>query len=284
MLQKPMLAASVEPSQLSGYPYLAQPKLDGIRCLTYNGVAYSRSLKPIPNKYVQLLAKTWPDGLDGELSINDNIQLTTSVVMSHDKPLPPTFSYNVFDVYNSETPAADRSNLLKTFCHTLLSVKLVSTTVINTKDELDRFIENNSSFEGIMLRKPDTLYKHGRATAKQEQLLKIKPFADAEAVIVGYEPLYRNHNEATTNELGRTSRSTHQDNLVADDLLGALVCEWGEHTFNIGTGFTEQMRIDLWNNKETLIGKLVKFKYQEFGMKDVPRCPVFLTFRDKMDV
>jgi DNA ligase 1 len=61
------------PKDLTGikYPILASPKLDGIRCIMINGVAMSRTLKPIPNLYVQERLKNLPNGLDGELIVGN---------------------------------------------------------------------------------------------------------------------------------------------------------------------------------------------------------------------
>ncbi len=51
---KPMLADPIEPEKYPlRFPLLVSTKIDGIRVLVRDGVAYSRSLKPIPNKYVQ---------------------------------------------------------------------------------------------------------------------------------------------------------------------------------------------------------------------------------------
>ena len=52
MKVKPMLAVDADVENIK-YPVLCSDKLDGIRCIILNGVAYSRSLKPIRNKYVQ---------------------------------------------------------------------------------------------------------------------------------------------------------------------------------------------------------------------------------------
>jgi DNA ligase 1 len=65
---KPMLASPAGP--LIPYPMLLSPKLDGIRCLIINGVVCGRSLKPIPNRFVQqLFGRPELNGLDGELIV-----------------------------------------------------------------------------------------------------------------------------------------------------------------------------------------------------------------------
>jgi len=53
--------------------------------------------------------------------------------------------------------------------------------------------------------------------------------------------------------------------------------------FKIGTGFDDTTREFIWKNKESYIGKIVKYKTQLHGSKDKPRFPVFLGFRHEED-
>ena len=63
---KPMLAAPSDGNDLK-YPIMVSPKLDGVRAIIIDGVVMSRSLKPIPNKYVQsLFGLEKFNGFDGE--------------------------------------------------------------------------------------------------------------------------------------------------------------------------------------------------------------------------
>ena len=94
---KPMLACSKIPHlELIAYPVLASPKLDGIRCLAGNGVAFSRSMKRIPNDYVQQVFRELElHGLDGELMLDGDFNNVQSGIMSvHGRP---KFYFNVFD-------------------------------------------------------------------------------------------------------------------------------------------------------------------------------------------
>lgn len=52
--------------------------------------------------------------------------------------------------------------------------------------------------------------------------------------------------------------------------------------FQIGSGFTEQERIELWSAPP--IDRVVRYKFFEVGVKDAPRHPVFTGFRDPLDV
>ena len=67
---KPMLACDYDPAKLK-YPCIASPKLDGVRGLVSGGSVLSRSLKQIPNKFVQEMLGGYPplDGFDGELIV-----------------------------------------------------------------------------------------------------------------------------------------------------------------------------------------------------------------------
>jgi DNA ligase-1 len=92
-----------------------------------------------------------------------------------------------------------------------------------------------------------------------------------------------NGNEATTNELGRTKRSSHAAGKTGRGDLGALIVNFGDVTFNIGTGFTDVERTDIWDNRDSFQGRLAKFKYFPVGVKEAPRHPVFLGWRDGSD-
>ena len=54
--------------------------------------------------------------------------------------------------------------------------------------------------------------------------------------------------------------------------------------FNIGTGFTDTVRDQLWEHKEDLINTTVKYKYFDIGVKEAPRHPVYLGIRIPEDM
>lgn len=136
-------------------------------------------------------------------------------------------------------------------------------------------------YEGIMIRAPWGSYKFGRSTVNQGLLGKVKRFEDTEGTIVGFEELMHNENEAEINELGYQERSHAMAGQVPGNTLGSLVVshpDW-EETFGIGTGFSADERLTLWQNRDTLNGQKVKFKHQPSGAKDKPRFPVYLGLR-----
>jgi DNA ligase-1 len=54
--------------------------------------------------------------------------------------------------------------------------------------------------------------------------------------------------------------------------------------FKVGTGFTQAQRDELWGKKAGMVGKIIKFRYFPTGMKDAPRFPTFVGFRDPRDM
>jgi len=283
---KPMLASPADLNNLR-FPLLASPKLDGIRAVVINGVLMSRSLKPIPNKHVQKLFSAY-EHFDGELIVGEPtakncFNVTTSGVMSVDGE--PDVRFYVFD--HIAVPHERYYHRFRPGKFNLRSrVVEVPQTIVHSIEELLALEEKrlDEGYEGLILRDPDAGYKFGRSTAKEGILLKLKRFLDDEAHIVGLVEQMHNGNEATTNELGRTKRSSHKENKTGKNTLGAFQVLWKGIEFEIGTGMDDELRQRVWDNRDKYIGKLVKFKYFPVGVKDKPRHPVFLSFRDERDL
>ena len=287
---KPMLGVNVELDKLT-YPVYMSPKLDGIRVIVKDGQVLSRNGKLIPNLFTQSLFKSYC-GIDGELIVGSPVhpnvfQTTTSGVMTIEGS--PNVKLYAFDSWNAEGGINERYvKLLQITKDNSTNIEIVQQTVVNSEEELLKFEEDclQKGYEGVIIRYPNAKYKNGRNTIKEGALLKLKRFDDSEAIILSMEPLLRNHNEATKNALGYTERSSHKDNLITDDLLGSLYvqdCVTGVK-FNIGSGFTEKQRKDIWNKKVELIGSIVKYKYFEVGVKDKPRFPIFCGLRHFNDI
>lgn len=282
MITRPLLAATVKYDQLDSiqYPALVSPKIDGIRCLLHPDLGpVSRSFKPIPNNYIYNKLTQY-SYLDGELVVQGDFNTVQSAVMRQTGT--PEFEYLVFDCfYDQEAPFENRLQKAKVLAQAIPEARLVPHYPVSSKENLmDRFSAfMDAGYEGLMVRSLYAPYKSGRSTLRQGYLLKLKPVDTGEGQVTGTEALERNLNPKLPDELGLSRRSSHQENKVAVDRLGALVLdtEWGE--LRVGTGFTEDQRIKYWNTRESLIGRVVQFQYQSVGMKDVPRFPSFKGFR-----
>jgi len=191
MTFKPMLALSKLPDfRMLRFPLLVSPKLDGVRATMQGGQLLSRSLKPIPNKFVQEMFAGLPEGIDGELiqgvPSDDPYRRTVSVVMSDDKPADGVKLY-VFDRFGAE-PFGKRLSDASYDIGPLPFVVIVPHYGVGDVATLETYEQKflAQGYEGLMIRDPAGRYKQGRSTEAEGWLMKVKRFADAEAKIVDY--------------------------------------------------------------------------------------------------
>jgi DNA ligase-1 len=59
---------------------------------------------------------------------------------------------------------------------------------------------------------------------------------------------------------------------------------YGDTTFNVGTGFSDALRDEIWSNQDKYLGKLASIRYMSVGMDKLPRCPSWLGWRDEDDL
>lgn len=311
---KPLLAGTVdiESGDLNKivFPVIASPKIDGIRIFGFEKL-YTRTLKPVGNKFLQDFYKNIIkdrkdiNSLDGEITVGsplnssakDVFNKTQTAVMAEDSTLPCT--YWVFDtnIFSQESYQDRLDTVIKhviSFGETEnqpIHLKILPYLLCYTIEQILQYeqIVLNMGFEGLMLRSPSQKYKFGRSSInpKQQHLLKLKRFTDAEAEIIGFEELMNNNNKAELDNFGYTKRSASNENLSPANTLGALIvrCVNGDYKgveFNIGTGFDAELRLLIWDNKDNFLGKQLTFKYQECGTKNKPRIPVFKSFRENL--
>jgi DNA ligase-1 len=311
------MKGSVAPADLTQlrYPLLASEKLDGWRAVVAPiewaranipcepkhreyfdsarwTIALSASNKPISNLYVQRQLDTpilaW---CDGELIASEHFNETSSAFASYNGE--PAFAFHIFDLFDEPAePFAWRLARLKdkqiwSRDITNDNVELYKHPHVEISDaaHLQEYIEERlpPNAEGAVTRCPFGQYKFGRATEKQGWMLKIKPFVDAEAVVIGVEELMHNMNDPQVTQVGLYKRSQHKDGKVPGDKLGALVCrglgEGSQPLFKIGTGFDDATRRLLWAQRGSLIGRIVVYKSMKAGALNAPRHPVFKGFR-----
>ena len=105
--------------------------------------------------------------------------------------------------------------------------------------------------EGLMLHRADALYETGRS----DTLLKMKPWEDAEAVVIGHLP-------------GKGKYA---------GVLGALRVRSDDgREFSLGTGFTDTQRRD-----PPPIGATVTYRYHDLTRHGLPRFASFLRVREE---
>lgn len=273
-------------------PLYASYKYDGIRATSQGGKAISRTGKEIPNREIQKLFKSLPDGMDGELVIVDDNQNIVefedieSQVMSRDGGIRG-FRYIIFDWCNSRfSPFRSRqAKLIKWW----MAIDIRSPWVIaeqrriSLRDDLDDFLQSalDQGYEGVCTRYELAGYKFGRSTINEQCLVKIKPWQDAEATIIGWRPLLKNENIQERNELGYAKRSKAKAGLKEEQLLGVIKVRWENIEFEIGTGFSFAQRKQYFHIGNGLFGMQITFQYRGLTKKGIPKHASFRHFRIK---
>lgn len=285
---KPMTApnTSVKVDEID-YPVYVTPKIDGVRCAQVDGVAKGRSLKPIKNKFIQSELKDLENGPDGELTVGLDFNKSSGDIRRESGE--PDFVYWVFDDYTN--PNDSYLERIKRFSRyeDHPRVQVLKPAKVDCAEQMQALLGSylDAGHEGAMVRSAEGLYKFGRATLKQGWLLKVKDFTDAEAEIIGYYEQMHNANEAKTNELGRTQRSTHKENMVPTGRLGGFILrspDWDDFRCGSFKDVTKEQRKTMWDNRKSYIGELAKYKYQMHGCLNKPRIPIFLGIRDRDDM
>lgn len=292
-------------------PLVGQLKYDGIRVFIRDGVAYTRSLKPVRSTNFQSWVawnKDSLEGMDGEIicgepTASDCYRRTMKFTMSYDAP--DEFTFYVFDKWDEPDTFENRFSIVEYTAGLFLAdelsnnsfdlPKMVAAETVNlpTMEEVWYFHNDmiSQGHEGIILRKADSYYKFGRGSPTKGECTKMKEggWVDTEVKILAFYEEMHNANVATIDNLGHTERSGHKENLIGKETLGSIEVSGkfgdnSEFTCRVGTGLDNSLRRTIWNNREKYKSKIMKIKYFNVGIKDKPRFPVFLGFRDPDDM
>lgn len=245
-------------------------KLNGIRATYYQGVLRSRQNKDFVGyedtiiHEINLLQDHFPNFVfDGELirdnidnlTDNENFRLTTSIVNSDSNDDKWRIKFVVFDMLPADEFVTGESKL--TYKNRLEQLKQlevvierlglshleVAPTYYTGTDhsQIEPLLEeiDSKGLEGLMLLR-DVTYKCKRHSG----ILKCKKFKSADVRIVDFY----------------TGKGKHEGK------LGGFTVDFkGTHT-NIGGGYTDEQREEMWANKESYIGKIMEIKYKEETM------------------
>lgn len=312
---KPQLATDVDLTKLK-FPVILSAKIDGVRGINLTGTLTGRSLKEFKNKFVtERFSGEQFLGIDGELALGEwtdarLCSLTTGFVNRKTaRDGKPTESDDLvwwaFDYLAPHVvglPYSQRLDALSTLVAAaeIPHLKLVPFKIAYSVDELEAFDQEclTAGFEGSIIRDPEGMHKSGRATVKGGSYLRLKRFIDFEGEVTCIEEAMENQNEAKTNELGRTERSSHQENLVPKGMLGMIrmraltdvvhngnVLIEKDQVVVVGPGNMDHVqRVHYWNNRGELIGQIGKAKFFPHGVKDKPRFPTFIGLRAEEDM
>lgn len=302
---KPHLATDLDEAKVK-FPTIAMPKIDGCRGLNIEDKFVGRSLKRFDNPF---LATRFDGedfrGFDGELAFGDwcspsLCRDTTGFVNRQTpkpgKPVEGDIHWWIFDclhesfidcTYIERLHAASAQVAELQLNKGYSFLRMVPYEIVNSLEEVNQLEAKwlEMGFEGVILRNPEGMHKNGRATTKLGAYLRIKRFVDAEAKVTAIIEAMENTNEAKTNELGRSERSSHKENMVPKGMVGALTCEYQGEEITVGPGeMSHEDRIFYFNNPSLIVGEHITFKSFMHGKKDKPRFPTYKNIRTRSDM
>ena len=253
------------------WPWLAQPKVDGVRAFLdlQHGRVVSYAGKPLYNLGAALArAKQWADSswgsLDVEVMVNGSFTDTVRYLRSKTVPddlKDAQVTLWVLDLPGSTLDQQQRIEALELRGETEDGAIRIPETASVADEEAAREVYNGyraRGYEGVMLKAPDGLYKAGK---RSRLWVKMKPEETGDALVVKVH-------EAMSAEgwhLGRVG------SLVCKDEDGRVVC--------IG-GMDHALAERWWKDPDSIVGEWIEFSYMEKASKGGYRHPRFVRVRE----
>lgn len=235
--------------------YSVSEKLDGVRAY-WNGkqlISRKGNIFPAPDWFT----KKFPDqALDGELWLGRGKFQKLLSIVSKNEAIDEEWrqiAYYVFDLPNSNKLFSQRLNIFQQLVNQANSsyLRVIEQYRISNHSKLMQQLNKIVALggEGLMLHRSDAVYRKGRTS----DLLKVKPYYDAEAIVVAH-----------TKGKGKFS-----------GMLGAIVVKTSEgKQFRIGSGFNMEER-----RTPPPIGSIITYTYHGKTDSGIPRFASFLRVR-----
>ena len=249
------LANTYQPGTIKLSDYWVSEKYDGVRAYWDGQKLVSRNGNTFfaPNWFIAGLPA---EPLDGELFLGHGRFADTSGIVRRQTAHVgwKNITYLVFDLPAHPGTFEQRyAALIALFKHAPSNYwqvvrhdPIVSEQALKTR--FNTTVQNGG--EGLMLRRIRSIYQAKR----NDDLLKYKPFTDAEAVVINYT-------EGKGKYLGQVGA------LIVKNQLGQV--------FKIGSGLSDAER-----QNPPPIGATISYKYQGLTKNNLPRFPVYLRLRN----
>jgi len=252
-----ILLANIYRDQVDVSLYLVSEKLDGVRAIWDGKSLRFRSGNEVhaPRWFIDGLPK---QSLDGELWLGRGSFEKLSGIVRRDIPDDAEWRqvrYMIFELPDAVGTFRERAEQIKKIATEVNVPWLLAIEQLQVTDRASlkkRFTEILAvGGEGLMLHLADAPYETGRS----DVLLKMKPWLDAEAVVIGHLP-----------GKGRNS-----------GVLGALRLRTPEgREFSLGAGFSDEQR-----RNPPPVGAMVTYRYRGLTNKGMPKFASYLHIRSE---
>ena len=291
-----MLGTSIEKCKIpEGTWFAISQKLNGSRCFYYKGKLYTRQgkiytgcehiikdIESLTSKNRMFVEPVYENYVfDGELILKDNSLSDSEAfqkgvgIANSDKENKQELKLVIFDMLNQKEfeigesvyqykrrkeQLNDLRNLIAG--KNLSNIEIVPMFYEGTdQNEIWKWLDyaEENDMEGIMINL-DTPYECKRT----KNLIKVKKFYTLDLKVV----------DAVEGD-GRLKGT-----------LGALVVDYKGNTVNVGSGFSDAQRKEFWENKDSIIGRVIEVKYKEItknkdtGLESL-QFPVFVSLREE---
>lgn len=252
-----ILLAQTYRGQVDVSRYLISEKLDGLRAIWDGKILSFRSGEQIqvPGWFLDGLPK---QSLDGELWMGRGSFERLSGIVRRDAPDDDEWRQvrcMIFELPGAAGSFRERAEAIRCLVHQANVPWLREIEQFSLVDRSALQIHFNKVLkaggEGLMLHDADADAEY--QTGRSGVLLKMKPWEDAEATVIGYRPGKGKHAGA----------------------LGALRVRMADgKEFYLGSGFTDDQR-----RNPLEVGAVVTYRYREFTVNGLPQFATFLRVR-----
>ena len=262
-------------------------KLNGVRGTFFEGKLISRQgkefvgLDHIVNDIFVMIPNAEQWVIDGELirkntdgiSDNENFRLTTGIINQEDGD-KTSIQLVIFDILpkdeflrgESVLTYRDRIEMLVYLRDELRKKNLNALDVVSLfyngtdRSMIDIFLKKmiDEGKEGLMLNRDSKYYRK-----RHNGILKVKQFYTVDLKIIDLI-------EGT----GRLKGT-----------LGSFVVRYTDNILNVGSGMTDEQRVEYWNDREALIDRIIEVKYKEESRDKITgrpslQFPIFVQLRE----
>jgi DNA ligase-1 len=263
--------------------YATTPKMDGLRCYAVlipgKYAMLSRKMKPLKNlnKHLEALKemfKGYPCCIDGEIMAvnwNETVTAVKNSAGGHVKT-----KYHIFDLIPADEYESGEFKMRKVHRLAELNKRMQWTPLFEqvhfepvfTCEEVDDYLRQHlkQGYEGSVLHDMTAVYRPdvNKVENRSMALIKVKLWKSSEFVVTGF--------------MGGTGKHVGR--------LGALIVE-GEVDgrkikSEVGTGFTDALREEIWGNQDAWKGALCEIKWFE-ATEGSLRFPSFLRRRTDLE-